>query len=266
MTGPWEKEIDGTDAVVNLAGERIVSLPARWTDERKRRLRESRISTTRNVVAAIRLASRPPAALLSGSAIGYYGSRGDEIIEESTPPGNDFLARLCVDWEAEAREAPPATRVVLLRSGVVLGPGGGGLAPLMRLFRLGGGGPWGNGKQWWSWIHLADEIGLIQLALDQAIEGPLNLCAPNPVTVNAFAKALGRALHRPVAVRAPAWALRLALGEAADPLLHLQRVVPRRALQAGYNFRFPLIAGALEDTVRPPGHPAGAAPRSPGPR
>jgi hypothetical protein len=249
IPGRWEKELDGADAVINLAGERIVDPLHRWTDERKRRLRTSRVETTRNLAVAIRTARRPPKIFLSGSAIGYYGGRGDEIVDESTPPGNDFLAALAVDWEAAAMEAAGQTIVGLLRSGVVLGKGGGGLAPLMTLFKLGLGGPWGDGRQWWSWVHLADEVRLIQFAIDRGLNGPVNLTAPHPVTVNDFAKAMGRALHRPAALRAPEFALRAVLGDAAEPLLNLQRVVPKRALEAGYEFRFPTIDAALAEIV-----------------
>ncbi|MBI4501384.1 MAG: TIGR01777 family protein [Gemmatimonadetes bacterium] len=249
--GPWEKEVDGADVVINLTGERIVDPPHRWTEERKRRLRTSRIDSTRNVAAAVRLARKPPQVLLSGSAIGFYGARGDIIADESTPAGTDFLARLAVDWEAAALEAETATRVVLLRSGVVLGKGDGGLSPLITLFKLGIGGPWGDGRQWWSWIHLADEIRLIRYAIDHPLSGPINLTAPNPVTVDDFAAAMGRTLNRPAALHVPEFALRLALGEAADALLNLQRVVPKRALETGYQFRFATIDKALADIFSP---------------
>jgi uncharacterized protein (TIGR01777 family) len=247
VAGRWEKELDGADVVINLAGERIVDPPHRWTDERKRRLRSSRVETTHNLALAIRAARRPPKILLSGSAIGYYGGRGDEIVDESTPPGADFLARLALDWEAAAMEAAGSSKVTLLRSGIVLGRDGGALAPLVTLFKLGLGGPWGDGRQWWSWIHLEDEVGLIHLAIDRMLNGPLNLTAPHPVTVNDFAKAMGRALGRPAIVRAPAFALRMALGEASEALLHLQRVVPKRAIEADYEFRFPTIDTALAE-------------------
>ncbi len=247
VAGRWEREIDGSDAVVNLAGERIVDPPRRWTDARKQTLRESRVETTRNVAAAIRAAGTPPRSFLSGSAIGFYGARGDDMVDETEPPGTDFLSRLVVDWEAAAREAGDRTRVALLRSGVVLGAEGGGLAPMVTLFKLGLGGPWGDGRQWWSWIHLADEVGLMQFAMDKSLEGPINLTAPHPVTVNEFARAMGEALHRPAGLRAPEFALRLALGEAADALLHLQRVVPKRVTEMGYEFLFPEITGALKE-------------------
>jgi uncharacterized protein (TIGR01777 family) len=205
------------------------------------------VDTTRNLVAAIRAAGKPPVALISSSAIGYYGARGDAIIDEMTPPGTDFLASLCVDWEAAAQEAATATTVTLLRSGLVLGKGGGGLSPLMMVFKLGIGGPWGDGRQWWSWIHLADEVGLILHLIQHPVAGPVNLTAPNPVTVNDFAAAMGRALHRPAGIRVPEFAMRLGLGEAADALFNLQRVVPKRALEFGYRFRFERIEEALAD-------------------
>jgi uncharacterized protein (TIGR01777 family) len=245
VAGRWELEVDGMDAVINLAGERIVDPPHRWTDARKQALRSSRVDTTRNIVTAIRAARTPPRVLVSGSAVGYYGARGDAVVDESEPAGNDFLARLCVEWESEARGAESRCRVVTLRSGMVLGPGGGGLAPLMWLFKLGFGGPWGDGRQWWSWIHLEDEVGLILFALDSALRGALNATAPEPVTVNQFAEEMGRALHRPAALRAPEFAVRLALGEAADALFNLQRVVPKKALDAGYRFRYPSLSSAL---------------------
>jgi len=247
--GAWQAELAGSDAVVNLAGARIVDPAHRWTDARKALLRSSRVETTKRVVEAIREAARPPAALISGSAIGYYGPRGDDVVDESEPAGDDFLARLCVEWEAAALEAADLTRVALLRTGLVLGADGGVLASLLPLFRLGLGGPWGDGTQWWSWIHVEDQVRLILYAIDHSLAGAVNATAPDPVTVNAFAGALGEALHRPALARAPAFALRLVLGEAADALLHLQRVVPRRALDAGFDFRYPELSGALEAIV-----------------
>jgi uncharacterized protein (TIGR01777 family) len=247
VAGAWEREVDGADVVVNLAGERIVDPPKRWTTERKRALRASRLESTHNIVTAVRSARRPPRALINASAIGYYGGRGDETCIEGTPPGTDFLAALCTDWEAAAAEAADRARVVMLRSGVVLGKDGGGLAPLFWLFRLGMGGPWGDGRQWWSWIHLVDEIRLIQFLVDHDVHGPVNLSSPGPVRVSEFAAAVGKVLHRPAAVRAPEFALRLALGEAADALLNLQRVLPRKALESGFEFQFPAIEPALRD-------------------
>jgi uncharacterized protein (TIGR01777 family) len=246
--GPWLGEIERHDAVVNLAGERIIDPPRRWTRARKQRLWESRVSTTENIVTAIRAAERRP-TLVSGSAIGFYGDRGDVIVDEDGPAGSDFLGRLASAWEAAACGAQAVTRVTLLRIGIVLGPGGGALAPLLRLFRLGLGGPWGSGRQWWSWIHLTDAVGLILMTLDREVAGAINLTAPNPVTVNEFAAVLGGALRRPAILRVPAVATRLAFGEAAAALLNLQRVIPRRALALGYSYRFPSLPEALRDVV-----------------
>lgn len=248
--GDWQHDAAAADIIVNLAGHRIVEPPHRWTEERKALIRRSRIETTRQCVAAMRAASTVPRALVSASAIGYYGDRGDEVLDEAKPPGDDFLAELSVAWEGAAREAEGITRVTLLRTGMVLHPEEGALAPLVPLFKLGLGGPWGSGEQWWSWIHLADEIGLILLAIDNDLPGPLNLTAPHPVTVDQFAKALGDALKRPALLRAPAFAMRLALGEAADALLGSLRVVPQRALDAGYAFRFPELNRALAQLFR----------------
>lgn len=247
--GDWQGEAASADAVVSLAGAPVVEPPNRWTRERKWLLRSSRIETTRHVVAAIREAATPPTVLLSSSAIGYYGPRGDERLDEAAAPGDDFLGTLARDWEAAAREAETVTRVALLRTGIVLGTEGGALRPLLGIFKLGLGGPWGDGTQWWSWIHIADEVGLLLFALDRDLTGPLNLTAPTPVTVNEFAKTLGRVLGRPAIFRVPAPLMRLVLGEAADALLHLQRVVPQRALDAGYEFRFPELEGALRDLL-----------------
>jgi uncharacterized protein (TIGR01777 family) len=247
VAGQWQGEVAGCDAVVNLAGQRIVDPPHRWTAARKRLLWDSRVEATHQVVAAMRAAERKPAVLVSGSAIGYYGDRADEALDESAARGSDFLADLSVAWEDAARAAGDTTRVVCVRTGLVLDRSGGALAPLIPLFKLGLGGPWGPGTQWWSWIHAADEIGLILLALDSDVSGPLNLTAPHPVTVGTFATALARALHRPAIVRQPAFALRLAMGEMAEALLASQRVVPQRALDAGYAFRHPELDGALAD-------------------
>jgi hypothetical protein len=250
--GAWTAEIRGADAVINLAGQLIVKPPQRWTPAVRRMLVDSRVATTQAIVAAMRAASPPPLVLLSASAIGYYGSRGDERVDETSAAGTDFLAQLCVTWEATARGAAPGSAVTLLRTGIVLGAGGGALAPLLTPFRLGVGGPWGDGRQWWSWIHIADWVGMVLWALDGKQDGPINLVAPQPVTVNEFAKALGLALHRPAVLRMPAFALRLGLGEAASALLDLQRVHPRRALERGYRFQFPEITAALADVLRQP--------------
>jgi uncharacterized protein (TIGR01777 family) len=245
--GAWQRAVAGADAVVNLAGERVVHPLHRWTASRKATLFASRVETARRLVEAVRSADPRPRVLVSASGVNYYGARGDERLEEDAPPGDDFLARLCAAWEDAARGAADVTRVIVVRTGVVLAAGAPVLAPMLPFFRLGLGSSWGDGRGWWSWIHLADYTGLVLLALDGALEGPLNLTAPHPITVDDFTAALGRALHRPVLFRMPAAGLRLALGEAADALLHLQRVIPARALAAGYGFRFPTAAAALAD-------------------
>jgi uncharacterized protein (TIGR01777 family) len=249
LAGRWQTEVAQADVIVNLAGAKIVDPPHRWTETRKSFLRRSRIDTTQNLVAAMKQAATPPTALLSSSAIGFYGVRGDAIVDESAPPGDDFLAALAQDWEAAALEAQDVATVTLLRTGLVLGRGGGVLDALLPLFRLGLGGPWGSGDQWWSWIHLQDHIGLILYALEHGLSGPINLTAPNPVSVAEFAGALGKALHRPAFVPAPAFALKLMLGEAADALLELQRAIPTRALEAGFEFQFPILGEALQDLL-----------------
>jgi uncharacterized protein len=248
--GPWQTALAGCDAVVNLAGSIIVDLPHRWTDERKRAIRESRIESTRCIGDALRHARRPPAVFVNQSAIGYYGSRGDHELDETAPPGGDFLAKLCIAWEEAAREAADVARVTVLRTAPVLGKGGGALEPMLPPFRLGVGGPWGPGTQWWSWIHLDDAVGLMLFVLERSLPGAVNVASPTPVTVNEFARTLGAVLGRPALARAPAFALRLALGEAAEAILSSLRVVPRRALDAGYVFRFPLVRDALADVVR----------------
>lgn len=245
--GPWQREVSGADAVINLAGERLIQPLTAWTSARKRVIVASRVETTRRLAQAIRAASHRPAVLASGSAIGYYGPRGEERLDESSPPGDDFLARLAIEWERAAEEATYVTRVCVMRTGLVLARDAPALAPLVPLFRLGLGGSWGTGREWLSWIHLTDLVGLWLLILDQPVLGPINGTAPDAVTVDQFADTLGRVLRRPVLFRMPAIGLRLALGEAADVLLHLQRVVPARALAQGFRFRFASLEQALRD-------------------
>ena len=187
--------------------------------------------------------------LLSSSAIGFYGPRGSDVLDESEAAGGDFLASLSWEWERAARQAEDLTRVTLLRTGLVLGRGGGVLDTLLPLFKMGLGGPWGSGDQWFSWIHMADQIGIMLFALDHDLDGPVNLTAPRPVTVGEFAATLGRSVRKRAVLPAPAFALRMGLGEAASALLDSQRVVPRKALGAGYEFQFPELDRALEDLV-----------------
>ena len=249
-SGPWQAALAETDAVVNLAGAVIVDPPYRWTESRKELLRASRTETTYCVVEGMQAASPRPRVLISMSAMGYYGSRGDAELDETAPPGHDFLAGLCVEWEQAARSAQDIARVAILRPGMVLGPDGGVLERLLPPFRLGVGGPWGSGKQWWSWIHVADLAGLILLLLERDIAGAMNATAPQPVRVSEFARVLGHVLGRPAFTRMPEVALRVALGEAADALLASLRVLPHRARDVGYAYRFPELSAALADVVR----------------
>jgi uncharacterized protein (TIGR01777 family) len=240
-----ESPIDGADAVVNLAGASIAS--GRWTAARKADIRNSRVTTTRQLVRAIAAAESKPAVFLSGSAIGYYGSRGDEVLTEDAPSGTDFLAGVCRDWEREAGAAAAHSRVVLLRTGLALGRDGGALPTLALPFRLFAGGRAGTGTQYMSWIHRDDWVSLVQWAmLTPGVAGPINLTAPEPVTNATFAARLGAALHRPAWIPAPAVAMRLVLGEMADALiLGGQRVVPRAAIDRGFQFAYPALDAAL---------------------
>lgn len=249
----WMGAVHDCDAVVNLAGENLFS--RRWNEEFKALLRDSRVRSTANVVQALsespRSSAGDPKVLVNASAVGYYGPRGDEELTEETPHGDDFLARLCVDWEQAARAAEPAgVRVALIRTGLVLDKAAGALPQLLTPFQWFVGGPAGSGRQWVSWVHHDDLIDLYLLALDDALAtGPINGTAPHPVTNKALAEALGQALHRPSFLRAPAFALRLLLGEVADVVVTGQRVLPERAKRLGYTFRFPEIHGALQDVL-----------------
>ncbi|HYD52307.1 MAG TPA: TIGR01777 family oxidoreductase [Gemmatimonadaceae bacterium] len=234
------------DAVVHLAGEKI---DQRWTEARKRALRESRVRSTDLLARAIAAAPARPRVLVSGSAIGIYGDRGDELLDERSAPGDDFLSRLAVDWEAAAAPAADAgVRVVHPRTGIVLSPRGGALARMLPPFKLGVGGPTGSGRQWFSWIALDDMVSALNYALrSEALRGPMNCTAPSPVRNAEFASALGRALHRPALVPTPPFALSLLFGREMvhATLLASQRAVPRALLDAGYTFRWPELAGAL---------------------
>lgn len=248
--GPWGDVVDGAAAVVHLAGDPVMG--GRWTPEKKRLILASRVDSTRALVAAMRRASARPPVLVCASAVGYYGPRSpDEAVDESAPPGNDFLSGVCRAWEAAAIEAQAlGVRVVRARIGVVLGRGGGPLAEMLPAFRRFVGGPLGSGEQVLPWVHLADVVGLLLLALDDAaLSGALNVTSPNPASMRAFAAELGRALRRPSALRVPSFVLRAALGEAAQVVLTGQRVVPRRALDAGYAFRFAELRAALAEAT-----------------
>lgn len=245
-SGPWASVLEGADAAVNLAGASIGD--ARWTPQRKAQLRDSRILPTRSLVAAIRGVAHPPAVLISASAVGYYGDTGSEAKTEDSPAGEGFLANLAEDWEAEARKAEAAgTRVVLLRTGVVLERAGGALPRMMRPFRFMAGGPIGSGRQYMSWIHRLDVIEMIRWIIETPdLSGPINATAPHPVTNREFARALGHAVRRPSLIPAPALALKLLFGEMAGPLLlEGQRVLPKKAQAHGYHFRYPEIDIAM---------------------
>ncbi len=244
------QQIEGNiDAVVNLAGAPIVD--RRWTQARKQLLLDSRIKTTRELVHWIGEQASPPDALVSGSAIGYYGSHLDEVLDETADPAPGFPHQLCHDWEQAALDARDAgVRVCLIRTGVVLGQGGA-LAKMLPAFKLGLGGPIGNGQQWMSWIHLDDEVGAILYLLDNpALQGPFNLTAPEPVTNEIFSKTLARVLGRPAFMRVPAVMMRLMLGEASELLVEGQRVVPANLHTAGYVFKYPALESAFKSVLQ----------------
>ncbi|HLK10526.1 MAG TPA: TIGR01777 family oxidoreductase [Candidatus Binatia bacterium] len=251
-TVTWDRlgeALRDAQAVVNLAGEPIAA--RRWTRAQKARIRDSRVLATRALVEGMAAASPRPTVLVSASAVGWYGPRGDEPLDETAAPGEGFLAEVCRAWEGEALRAEAlGVRVVLLRIGVVLAPDGGALARMLIPFRAGLGGPLGNGRQWVSWVHRDDVVGLVLAALATDVwRGPVNATAPAPVTNRDFARALGRVLGRPAVLPAPALALRLALGEMASMLLTGQRVLPKVAEERGYAFRHPGLAAALEACI-----------------
>jgi uncharacterized protein (TIGR01777 family) len=250
--GAWMEATHDCDAVVNLVGESIFN--RRWNEEFIRLLHDSRVRSTENMVEALRQSPRTPdgrpKVLVNASAIGYYGPQGDEEITEDHPPGDDTLGRLAIDWEDAARAAEPlGVRVVRVRIGVVLDQEGA-LARMLTPFKLGIGGKIGSGRQWMSWIHHQDMVGILLLALDNGgATGALNATAPNPVTNAEFTKALGRALHRPTVLPIPPFALRLRFGQVAEVLSTGQRVLPRRAQELGYTFVFPGLDGALANIL-----------------
>jgi uncharacterized protein (TIGR01777 family) len=246
-----EPPVDGirdADAVIHLAG---VPVAQRWNERVKSDIRESRVAGTRNLVQALARLPRKPKVLICSSATGYYGSRGDELLSESSAPGSDFLSEVCVAWENEARAAEAAgIRVVRMRTGIVLDARGGALQKMLPPFKMGVGGKLGTGKHWMSWIHLDDLAALFQFALVNPIGGPVNGVAPNPVTNTDFTKALAAAVHRPAIFPVPAFALHLLFGEMGDILLSSQRVAPKAAQSGGFTFRFPELAPALADALK----------------
>jgi hypothetical protein len=238
------------DAIVNLAGEPIAQ---RWTEAVKKRIYDSRVEGTRRLISAISMQAQRPSVLVCASAVGIYGSRGDEILTEKSAPGSGFLPHVVVDWEASARTAEAlGIRVISLRFGVVLGHGGA-LAKLLTPFRLGAGGRLGSGRQWMSWIHIDDVVSLILLALENAtgapLQGAVNATSPQPVTNAEFTRILAAALHRPAFFPVPAFALKLAFGEMSQALLDSQRALPAAAQAAGFHFQYPDLPAAVENIL-----------------
>jgi len=249
--------LEGADSVVHLAGASIAE--GRWTASRKRLLRTSRVEATRHLVDALGRLSRPPKVLVSASAIGYYGDRGEELLTEQSAPGNDFLSRLARDWETEvARAEQYGIRTVMLRFGVILSPAGGALARMLLPFKLGVGGRLGSGKQWMSWLSLPEAVGIVQYAIEnEALRGAVNAVAPNPARNAEFTRTLANLLHRPAIFPAPAFALKLALGEMGEALLlSSQRVIPARLRERSYRFAHPELEAALRAVLREEGRGA----------
>lgn len=242
--------VEEADAVVHLAGENLFG--KRWSERQKERLVASRVDTTDKLASLV--ARKPEAVFVSASAVGYYGPSEEPGVDEDTPPAEDFLARLCQSWEAATAPAREAgVRTVIPRFGVVLGSGGGALQNMLPPFKLGLGGPIGSGRQWVSWVHIDDVVGLVSFLLETpGLEGPYNVTAPQPVRMKELAKTLGRVLHRPAILPVPGFALRLALGEVADVLLTGQHVIPHRAEEAGYEFQFRNLEPALRDVLDRP--------------
>ena len=244
----WGSALDGVDGVINLAGEPIAK---KWTHATRRRIETSRIEGTNSLVQGIAKATSRPKFLISASAVGYYGPRGDEIVTEETPPGDDFLSLVCRNWEEEAKKAEPlGLRVVRLRTGIVLGSGGGALAKMVVPFKFFAGGPLGSGQQWMSWIQLEDHVRLMLEVIENTqASGAINVTAPNPVRNKEFCQTLGKVLGRPCWAPAPGLALRLVLGEMAEMLLTGQRVIPAAAQKLGFQFRYPNLEEALQASM-----------------
>ena len=248
QSGDWQQRISGCDGVVNLAGAPIAE--NRWTPERKREILESRTLGTQRIVEAIAQANPKPSVLVNSSAIGYYGTSETATFEETSPPGKDFLAQVCVDWEAEAEKVKVSgTRLVILRTGIVLGMGGA-IAKMLIPFRLFAGGPLGKGRQWFSWIHREDLVNLILAALTQPeMTGVYNATAPNPVRMGELCQTMGQLLNRPSWLPVPDFALEALLGEAAKVVLEGQEVLPKRTQASGFQYQYPLIKQALEEIL-----------------
>ena len=244
--GDWAKEFDGVDAVINLAGESIAA--KRWSAAQKKHIIDSRISSTKAIVDAIRQANHKPSVLINASAVGYYGNVENGDVTESSPKGSGFLSDTCDQWEKEAREAEVlGVRVVILRFGVVLGEGGGALSKMIPPFKMFIGGPLGSGRQWFPWVHREDVTGVIHFALiNTKLSGPVNVTAPDSVNMKQFCKQLGKAMGRPSWAPVPAFALKLMLGEMSEMLLTGQKAVPKKLSENGYSFYYPSLEEALK--------------------
>ena len=237
------------DKVVNLMGESLAE--GRWTEAKKKRILDSRVKGTRQLVDGLLATGKPPSVFVSASAIGIYGDSGEALVDETHPPDDIFVASVCKAWEAEAnRLASHGTRVVCLRIAIVLGDGGGALEKMLPVFKLGLGGKLGSGKQWMSWLHVDDLVGMINWALENpAVSGPVNAAAPEAVRNSEFTRTLAKAINRPAFLPAPQFALRLVFGEFADNLFYSNRIVPKIALEQGFEFKFPKLTDAIEDVV-----------------
>lgn len=249
----WESDLatamDNADVVINLVGENIFG--KRWTDSIKKRLYSSRVDNTHKLVEAVERADNRPDLFISASGVNYYDGRGDDVLDESEPPGDRFLSQLCIDWEKAAQPVEGlGVRLVIFRNGVVLEKGGGAFQYLFPIFKLGLGGPLGDGTQYFPWIHMLDVCRAVEFTIGhKEVNGPVNMVAPNPVTMNELTDTLGEELHRPAFFRVPKFALRLVLGEAADPLLESVRARPDKLQKNGFEFRFGSLREALSDIV-----------------
>jgi uncharacterized protein len=246
---PLDASLIDVDAVINLVGEPVAQ---RWDADVKRRIRESRVTGTRNLINALARQRRLPRVLVSASASGYYGERGDEVLTERSAPGQGFLSDVCVEWEREAMRATDfGIRVALVRIGIVLGPDGGALERMLPPFRMGVGGKLGDGKQWMSWIHVDDLVSLLAYSMEaDAAQGPLNGVAPEPVRNSQFTETLASVIHRPALFPAPKFGLKLIFGEMADIVTGSQRIVPEATQRTGFSWRYPSLRAALEQATR----------------
>lgn len=252
--GDWVRYVDGADVIVNFAGENLAGegfLPDRWTNEKKQKIRQSRSNSAYAIIEALKMAKNRPPVLLQSSAIGYYGPRGDERIVESSLPGDDFLGRVAVEWEDSTAEAETlGVRRIITRTGLIMADEGGPLERMVLPYKLFGGVYFGDGKQWWSWIHIEDELRALRFLMEhESASGPYNLTAPNPVTNREFGKILGKVMDRPSYMPVPRFAMNLLVGEVATVVVHGQRVVPAKLLELGFSFKYPELKQALEEIL-----------------